>query len=156
MQTEAQARGVARGLIPWPDMRNHLTAAFLSSDEAEHARREEEVIRQATTETVPSCNRWFRDLAATAYVASRNADQHREMIRHYASGLVDDGVARNIIRHRPRYVDIEAAMMAAIEIMARNDEFDRLGRRETSMKVCVVTPSSMSRADKLVAFGATY
>lgn len=149
IQAEAVARNTRRGLVPWLDIRNHITAAFLSSDESEYARKELETIKQSTTESVPGYNRRFRDLAATAYPMPRNADQHREMIRHYATGLSDDAVARTIIRHRPRHADVEAAMTTAMEVVARNDDYERLGRREASMDVGVITPPPTDRMSAL-------
>ena len=139
VQAQVQAHGINRHQVPWEAIKQHLTEAFLTTDEKENARKELDGMKQGTYEMEASYNRRFRDLITIAYPpGGRNVDQHQTMIKYLAKGLRSDDVAKELVRHRPRYQDIEGAMRAVLDIVGKNDDYERLGRIEEAMDVNVV------------------
>jgi len=81
------------------------------SDEQEHTQREIERIKQAPDEQLALYNHRLRDITDLAYpTATRNLDQQKIFIKHYAHGLREDQHAKKSVEHFPRFADIEEAM----------------------------------------------
>ena len=147
----ADGNPVERGNTPWNEVRAHLCGAFLTSDETAHARTELEGIKQTKYEQEASYNRRFRDLCAVAYpIGDRNLDQQATMIKLYGRGLYSDSIARELVRKRPKPESIEKAMKEVLEVVTRNDDYNRLGREEEPMEIGAVGGLPQKPADAVI------
>jgi hypothetical protein len=135
IEGQIAANNVAREVIPWDQLRDHLSHQFLNTDEAAALRDELERVKQSSYEPDAQYSRRFREVADAAYpVAQRNADQERILIRAYARGLKSDTLARKLVE-RANPGTLEAAITAVAQYSERRDAYSRLGRTEEPMEV---------------------
>ena len=133
LTTTAAADAVARNDIPWADVRAHVTAQFLSTDENAVLRNFVETkVLQRPNEPEHQFARRFRDAADDAYPrAQRNADQQRVLIKSFIRGLRDDRIARRLVEeHNP--ADIDTAITGLTQICTRAEAYERMGRPTTT------------------------
>ena len=89
---------VDRNVIPWGEVRAHITRNFLNVDERAAQRDQAESTSQAAFETEASYCRCFREVAQAGYPHDlRNADQERLLIKSFACGLKSPAVAVKMI-----------------------------------------------------------
>lgn len=89
-------RTVNRHNIPWVQIRDYLTAKFVSTHEGERLKMELDSIVQRPDETLTGFNRRFKNLAMRAYKQD-NEDSRRLVLRAYIRALRDRRLAERII-----------------------------------------------------------
>ena len=128
-----------REVVPWGDLRQHISEAFLNIDEAAALRDEVDKLKQSTYETIAAYSRRFREVADAAYpVGQRNADQHRILVKAYAKGLQSNTIARKLVEEGDPQ-ELEQAITMAARLSERRHAYDRLGREEEPMEVGHIT-----------------
>lgn len=121
--------------IPWNNIKAHMTAAFVSTDNLELTKRKLEKIKQEPYETIVSYNRRFREIAEEAYpLAHRNADQERALIKAYAKGLAIDAHARKLVA-QGWPADLDDALERMAQLATASEIYDHLGRQIERMEV---------------------
>ena len=132
------ANQVARNATPSADVRDHLAAQFLNSDESAALRDDLERRRQSAYEPTAQYAIRFRGVADIAYpTGQRNVDQERLLIKSFARGLTSDELARKLVE-QANPTNIEEAMTAVTRFCERKDAYKRLCRQEEPMEVGVM------------------
>ena len=140
IQQRVTADNIQRDQVPWPDIKQHASNAFLHVDEANALRDEVERVQQSPFEPEASYSRRFRETADAAYpVGQRNPDQDRILLRAFARGLRSSEMARKLVEEG-RPATLEAAFVQVAEYSEGKDAYARLGLREEAMEVGPVSP----------------
>ncbi len=121
--------------VPWADIRAQVRVSFLHLNEVKAMRDELRDCRQESREGLISFSRRFRELAENAYpTADRNPDQHQIMLDAFYQGLRDRTILERLLEnHAP--ADLPQALTGIQEIAQRQEQMDRIPRREEPMEV---------------------
>jgi hypothetical protein len=132
-----------RNQVPWPALRDHVSASFLNVDEAAALREEVETVTQDAFETEAGYSRRFREKADAAYpAAQRNPDQNRILVKAYAKGLRSGEIARKLVMEG-NPVHLEQAIQLVGVYSERAHAYTRLRRTEEPMEVNHVAEAAM-------------
>ena len=131
----------AESPVVWSILKKHIERTFLSSDEAEILRQNVEAIQQASTETLASYNRRFREAAKRAYGGTVSEDAERALVKLYLRNLKSTDIARKTS------VEVESPTLEKVlkfteALEAGLQRYDSLGRRaeEEPMDVSPLSP----------------
>ena len=117
-----------RNQVTWPEIRNHVTVAFISANEDEKLKGELESIKQKVDEGISLFNRRFRMLARKAYPIPRTVDGERIVLRAYVNSLRDAALARKMVVDQ-RVANAEGAMTYTEEQAAGMELLNTMGIR---------------------------
>ena len=129
-----------RQAVTWANIRAHVRAAFLTTDEDEYLRSLLEKVRQTTYETNVAYGRRFQETADRAYpAANRAAAEERIVLTAYIKGLRGKDIVKRLVQEtRPQ--TLAGALTAIEEFTADEERFKRYGwlpteRTEEPMEV---------------------
>ena len=126
---EAQGAAVppiARNLVQWNALRDHIKGVFLGAGEESALRRELDAMTQGMYEDVLQYIRRYQETATTAYpVAARGETENRILKESFIKGLVNREVAKELLLRR-HPANLDAAIVMVREISEAEREATQL------------------------------
>ena len=129
------ANGVGRNQIPWANLRDYITATYLSANEPETLRSEVERLSQSALEDIPAYARRARGVVEAAFPqAQRVLEQDRIAVASFIKGIASHELARYVLERDP--ADLGQAINQALQRSAFEDCSAHLGiKKEPEGKV---------------------
>jgi hypothetical protein len=123
--------------LAWPVVKEHLAAAYLTTDEGEYLKSELDSLRQSTYETGGGFGRRFAEAADMEYpVDTRNATIANQLLEKYLRGLRSKELVRRVVQEGAPQ-NLTEAMASVAAFTAQEERLSRLLKGQPARETAV-------------------
>jgi hypothetical protein len=143
--------------LAWAVVKEHLAAAYLTTDEGEYLKSELDSLRQSAYETGGGFGRRFAEAADMAYPAdTRNATITNQLLEKYLRGLRSKELVRRVVQEGAPQ-NLTEAMASVAAFTAQEERLSRLLKGQPSRQMAgeprgrVEEPMEINAVNRAVA-----